>query len=748
MKRRTKIILNSSFLIFNFLFTSCYTWWESKSTLDTKTTPGTLLDFLYRKPEITSLEAPQQVIASAGMYKDTVKLRWSEVNNATSYRIERAEVRPDSNGNYVEPEEGDFTLLQKYIYKTTYDDVILTNPGTSNQEYSYRYYYRICAENIRKGYESSEYTKTDNPETKAAGWLLSPPKNIDAWKGKSESEICISWDAVPEARYYQIYRSEKEKSGYELLDRIRANNTYFFDEISEAEQGHEFYYKVMAELSTGTLSAYSAITLGYSLKKGAPTAPDNVKVDESYGIGNTTDGIKIIWTSVSTPNAKYSIFRNSSVDSAYTLISTNLDSSVSTIIDKHNLKPGVIYYYYVQTVVEENGEKLKSPFSATGPQDQNPAAGFLLSAPEDIDILDTTNPDFVILKWRPAIGSDNPFNINYTYNIYYDYEQNGSYSDLTMSGVLPELSTDGYYELEIQKYSFIKISTVNNGTESDKSQTIAPYPQAPTNVTASKTSSLGGLEQYTPNTNGVYPVKITWDTPNGIEPYGYNIYRSTNPTSSFRKLNEEPITDGANSYIDENETARAGTYYYYKVVSINSLEKGKNGNDPSTDPEFKSSGYGAITRDQWFREYNKTVKRSQVKLTLMHKANDMDKLGSETINGDLTGTLSYKAAIAGLGAEITMHYENYSDFYIDNNPAFGQYFNITGNTDTTSNMSANGNMHGTVICKGMYPGYAIYDKLQIKSGAAGGGSYVVQTTDLSGNIVLAEGDVNWIVGEE
>ena len=232
MKRHTKIILNSSFLILNFLFTSCYTWWEDKIPFDNVTEKGNLADFFYKAPEITSLEAPTQVIASTGMYNDTVKLRWSEVENATSYRIERAVVKPDSNGNYSIPEEGDFAVIEKYIYKTTYDDKILTNPETSNVEYTYRYYYRICAENLRKGYESSNYTEIDNPDTKALGWLLPPPSNITAWKGKSESEIQVSWDKTQGARYYQVWRSEKEKTGYEMLERIRGNQTYFVDEIS------------------------------------------------------------------------------------------------------------------------------------------------------------------------------------------------------------------------------------------------------------------------------------------------------------------------------------------------------------------------------------------------------------------------------------------------------------------------------------------------------------------------------------
>ena len=139
---------------------------------------------------------------------------------------------------------------------------------------------------------------------------------------------------------------------------------------------------------------------------------------------------------------------------------------------------------------------------------------------------------------------------------------------------------------------------------------------------------------------------------------------------------------------------------------------------------------------------------SQKKLTLMHKSNDMDKLGSETVNGTLSGTLYYNAEVKGIGAAITMKYTNYADFYINNDSAEGYYFFINGNTDTEANMSGNGTMHKSTTSTGMYPGIADYENLQIKSGAAGGGYYKVTTKDLNGNIIFTNSQVNWTVGEE
>ena len=164
---------------------------------------------------------------------------------------------------------------------------------------------------------------------------------------------------------------------------------------------------------------------------------------------------------------------------------------------------------------------------------------------------------------------------------------------------------------------------------------------------------------------------------------------------------------------------------------------------------------------------------------------------SESVKGNISGTLGYNAKVAGFGAEITMPYTNYADHFISDDSTLGIRFILNGNTDTTSNMSANGHMHETVHCFskeidvtnessignalenlsdaakktitntgdkhylcGMYPGYAVYNNLEIKGGAAGGGYYIVQTYELdrkdknSGTVVLAEDKVNWLVGEE
>ena len=740
-------------VILALVFTGCYSWYESKIDMDTKTPKINLGDLLYEEKKITGLDIPKQLIVSQGMYSGTVKLHWDEVPYATSYRIERAVVTPDSEtGAIVLPEEGDFEVINKYVYNNNYSDLILSSPDSQNKEYEQRYFYRVSAENIKQGLESSEFTQISND---SCGWLLRPPATIEADKGESSEFITVNWSKVPNAVSYKIYRGDKENGlNMEYIDSVKGNVNSYKNILSSSEKGIEFYYKVCAVLDNGSQSAFTGLALGYSAKEGAPTSPAGVRVINAKGVFK--DKLSIEWDAVSKEHCeiKYAVYRTSDNDTIYKLISNGVTGT--TFTDSSLLKSGVKYYYYVQTIATvqagqpNEGEVLKSSFSKTGPGTASPAVGWLLSPPSSCEVADALDPSKVRIRWTAAVGSDDA-EVSYSYNIYKSSDISFESSEEVILHLIPgqaplQTDSDGYYYYETERYPFFRITTVNgSGSESAPGTTIAPVPVAPQNVTATKTSGLDGLQNYQANTNGVYPVKITWSAPAGDSPAGYHVYRSTKPDSSFRKITDEPVT-GSFEFIDNNETARAGTFYYYRVVSLNLLGQGKKGNEQTA----ASRGYGALTRDQWFREYNKTAIHSQSKLTLMHKSKDTDKLGSESTKGNISGTLSYNAKIDGLGARILMHYTNYADFYAAGNQEFGIYFLIDGDTNTSANMSANGNMDGTVTAanSGMYPGYAKYDKLEIKGGGAGGGYYIVCTKDKSGNTILGEGNVDWGVGEE
>lgn len=755
--KKSKIFATIAFSSSLLLLNSCYAFFQEKVPININGSNSTLSSLLNPPKKISSLEAPTQLFASQALHSDKIIVSWNQVDYATSYRIERAVSTPQEDGQYKIPEEADYKVLSEFEYNTVYSDKILQNPTTTNPEYQNKYFYRVCAENIGDKLTPSEYTDPTQEKTNGCGWLLNVPKNVEAEKGKDIDSIKITWLPVQNASHYKIYRTERQDgTGQELISTIRSNESSYIDPILKTDQGKEYFYTVVAQTRTGTTSVKSDIAMGYSLKEGAPQEPSNLIVEN--GLGTSTQQITLKWDeapdTIEGTTRKYALYRTSSVDSIYTRIGGDLDKTTTSYTVSSNLKPGVYYYFYLQTIdtkVNEDGtvDILKSPFTETGANSKTPAMGFLLSPPQTIEVLDGSTPDKTLLKWKGAIGSELE-SLSLNYSVYSSQDKDGTYSLMSeATNIKPTQDENGYYFIELPKQNFYKITTINEeGTdkESDFSNPVAPMPEAPINVKASKTEKLD--LNFVANQNGVYPVKVTWQKPQNDTPYYYNVYRSTKKDSGFRKLTETPLSSTTFEYIDINETALAGTYYYYKVVSLNILEQGTKSNNPLQDANNNCAGYGALTPDQWFREFNKTSIKSQTRLTLMHKPNDLDKLGQETANGGISGTLLYHAQPQGIGAYIIMKYTNYAEFYIQNDKELGVYFVFNGNTDTTSNMSANGHMIGDVVCTGMYPGTANYDHLEIKGGAAGAGHYGVTTRDLNGNTIFTETDVPWQVGEE
>lgn len=126
--------------------------------------------------------------------------------------------------------------------------------------------------------------------------------------------------------------------------------------------------------------------------------------------------------------------------------------------------------------------------------------------------------------------------------------------------------------------------------------------------------------------------------------------------------------------------------------------------------------------ESYFIEYLNAINKTQKRLVLMNKKGALAKLGEETIEGLISGTLNYKAKIKGFGAVITITYTNYSD-------EDGWIFN--GQIITKSNMGGNGPMEGIVTVEGNIPGKVYYEKAELVKGAPGKGTYGIEKEDLT-----------------
>ena len=130
--------------------------------------------------------------------------------------------------------------------------------------------------------------------------------------------------------------------------------------------------------------------------------------------------------------------------------------------------------------------------------------------------------------------------------------------------------------------------------------------------------------------------------------------------------------------------------------------------------ETPSAEDAALT---FFKKLNET----QTRLTYLNKKSSLGKVGTETVNGLVSGTVFYDVKIKGAGALVTMRYTNYCD-------EAGWIFD--GEILTNSNMSQNGTFSGTVKMKtpegSDTPDLELcYDNVQLVKGEPGSGYYLV-----------------------
>ena len=128
------------------------------------------------------------------------------------------------------------------------------------------------------------------------------------------------------------------------------------------------------------------------------------------------------------------------------------------------------------------------------------------------------------------------------------------------------------------------------------------------------------------------------------------------------------------------------------------------------------AGNGSVSPDEYALTFFKKLNKTQEKLTYMHKKGNLAKVGTETVNGDISGTLFYDVKIKGMGAVVTLRYTDFCD---------EEGWVYDGEVLTYSNMSQDGHFEGTIKVSGIEPAEISYDKVIMKNGAPGDGFYAV-----------------------
>ena len=175
--------------------------------------------------------------ASAGY--NSIKLSWDKLNNATGYKIYRAEKK---DGSY----ECIKTISDKDT--TTYTDKKLTCGK--------KYYYKVAP------YKSSTVGKKSGAVS--AKPSLAKPKSMAA-TAKGSKTINVSWKKVSGASGYEVYRSDSKKGTYKKVATTKKGSTVSYKN-KKLKKGTTYYYKVRAYRTVGKKKVYSSYSSVVSAK--------------------------------------------------------------------------------------------------------------------------------------------------------------------------------------------------------------------------------------------------------------------------------------------------------------------------------------------------------------------------------------------------------------------------------------------------------------------------------------------------
>ena len=232
-------------------------------------------------------------------------LTWNAVEGATSYRIYRSTSRGSG-----------YSLLGTTT-ATSY-----TNTGAKAGT---TYYYRVKACNDAG---LSPYSNTVSGQSKAVTPKLSAPV-VKIGNSATSGKPVLTWNAVPGATSYKVYRATSQNGTYSLLGTVTATSYT----NTGAKAGTTYWYKVKAVNSVGE-SAYSNVVSGRA-----------TVTTLTMGHSSTSGKPQLTWKAVSGA-ASYRVYRATSKNGAYSVINTTKALTYTNT----GAALGTTYYYKVEAL--------------------------------------------------------------------------------------------------------------------------------------------------------------------------------------------------------------------------------------------------------------------------------------------------------------------------------------------------------------------------------------------------------------
>lgn len=270
---------------------------------------------------------------------DRVTVHWFETRNADGYTVYR---RTNSTDKW--------TTLATVVNGSTdsYTDTTVTCGQT--------YYYTVSAYHTVDGKKIS--TSYDN--TGISGKSLPSAPTLKSAASASATSITLSWDTVPGANGYRMYRRTSTSDTWTCIGDLTGSNRTSYTNTG-LKTGQLYYYTVAALciLPDGTIVKGPYNTTGIS---GRPL-PDAPTLKSAVSASATS--ITLSWGTVSGANG-YRMYRRTNTSDAWTCIG-DLTGSNRTSYTNTGLKTGQRYYYTVAALcILSDGTIVKGPYNTTG----------------------------------------------------------------------------------------------------------------------------------------------------------------------------------------------------------------------------------------------------------------------------------------------------------------------------------------------------------------------------------------------
>lgn len=244
-------------------------------------------------------------------------IRWNKVENAYSYRIQRAESK---KGKYT-------TIATVTNGKNSYIDENLKEKKT--------YYYKVQVMNRvnnKTGYSS--YSGAASGQTITG-------TSISYVRSKSSGSMELKWKKDASAYAYSIKRSTKRNGAYTKIAEIRdCNITQYVDK--NVKGGTKYYYVVEVIAKNKGVRNYSGDS--------KPKAATNLKRIVINSIQAGGEGITLSWDKAAGANT-YVVFRSNTNSGGFQQIAKIKNADYTTFTDK-NVTVGARYYYRVRAIRE------------------------------------------------------------------------------------------------------------------------------------------------------------------------------------------------------------------------------------------------------------------------------------------------------------------------------------------------------------------------------------------------------------